>query len=490
MADSTTIRNNPLLAASTDVRSNTIYRVWSPVDGSLFCAAESGTIFHVDASQNVTHFALTNTVDFYDIFGFSAGDVWAVGTYGKVFRYDGTTWTDQQNPNGTWLESVWGRSPTDMYFSGAKGTWIHYDGSNWTTLDTNAGNRLYCIGGLPNGPTYAVGSYGTILKYDGSTVTRIYTGMDSHFLGIQLIPGTSKFMICETNGTVLWLENDTVTIVDAGTYGPLYGLDATSENEIVIVGWQGQSLYYDGTSWTSIYLGANSFLEGVVNLGNGKFGAGGWFGRIVEFDWSSKQWSTQQNGRAESIRALSRNSDGSVCGVTDIGNTLAGPAGSPLTQIFTPPLDLNVSLATGPQQFVVGGDDGYLATLDLSTNALSPISTGTTKDFKCASPQSSSAYLGTSYGGLYALAGGAIKEVSGFSSLYGDSSVDALAALSDTFFFAQNSYGEVKAVDLSAGTATPSGPNGSDKLDLLFGSDSAAYGTSGTEVYAGASNGS
>lgn len=480
-----------MLAANTNVRSNTIYGVWSPQDGSLFAAAESGTIFYTDPNGTVTNYTLTNTVDFYDIFGFSAKDVWAVGTYGKVYRFDGTTWTDQNNPDDTWLESVWGRSPTDMYFSGAAGTWIHYDGTNWTKLQTNAGNRLYCIGGLPGGPTYAVGSYGTILKYDGTTVTKIYTGMDAHFLGIQLIPGTSKFLICGTNGAMVWLENDEITAFYAGTYGPLYGLDAASENEIVVVGWQGNSLYYDGTEWHSIYLGANCFLEGVVYLGSGSgnFGAGGWFGRIVEFGWSSKTWKTLQNGRAESIKSIALNTDGSVCGVTDIGNILAGSAGGAIKQLFTPPIDLNISIPTGSGQFVVGGNDGYLATLDTATDAITVIDTGTYKDFKCASPQASSAYIAGSYGSLYSLSGGTLSEVSGFSTLFGDDTIYGIAAISSTYFYARTSTGDVYAVDLTQKTKTPSSPN-ADGLDLLFGSLGYVFGVKGTVLYKGGSDGS
>ncbi|MEM7421594.1 MAG: hypothetical protein AAF364_18000, partial [Pseudomonadota bacterium] len=135
----TKLRENPLQAANTHTQSKTCYAVWSAGNGESIAAAESGTFFHINDSA-VKPIRVNSTSDFYDVHGFAPDDVWAVGTFGAIWHFDGNEWTEvENNPtmntyDPTWFEAVWGNSSNDLYVCGDNSEILHFDGNEWTYL--------------------------------------------------------------------------------------------------------------------------------------------------------------------------------------------------------------------------------------------------------------------------------------------------------------------------------------------------------------------
>ena len=81
---------------------------------------------------------------FYSIFGFAKDDIWIGGNNGKIYHFDGSSWSltfsfDIEGVSLVDINSIWGETATDIYAAGIivysddnpQGFLIHYDGKNW-----------------------------------------------------------------------------------------------------------------------------------------------------------------------------------------------------------------------------------------------------------------------------------------------------------------------------------------------------------------------
>ncbi len=106
----------------------------------------------------------------FKIYGFTADDVFAVGTAGTVLRWSGGVWTRDEVPTDKALTSLWGRSATDVYAVGGvdQGVVLHYDGTRWGVVDTvEPGPGLFGVFTAPGQPVVAVGGGPRVVEMAG-----------------------------------------------------------------------------------------------------------------------------------------------------------------------------------------------------------------------------------------------------------------------------------------------------------------------------------
>ncbi len=65
----------------------------------------------------------------YSVWGSSGSDVFAVGDYGTILHYDGSTWSSIPSGTTNYLLGIWGSSGSDVFVVGDHGTILHYDGT-------------------------------------------------------------------------------------------------------------------------------------------------------------------------------------------------------------------------------------------------------------------------------------------------------------------------------------------------------------------------
>lgn len=107
--------------------------------------------------------------DLWDVWGASPQDIYAVGEYGKIMHYNGSTWSQLQGiSNRQALNAIWGASAQDIFIVGDFGTILHYNGSGWVEQNSGTQETLFGVWGMSGGDVYAVGMHGTILHYDGT----------------------------------------------------------------------------------------------------------------------------------------------------------------------------------------------------------------------------------------------------------------------------------------------------------------------------------
>lgn len=468
MKDHEVIRLNPLKACNTHREACTCYAIWSPGDGTAFAVGEMGTIHHWKNGK-IESITLDGNIDFYDVHGFSPTDVWAVGTFGAVWHFDGKAWTPFNNlptkpGEDVWFEAVWGRSSNDLYITGSKGVIFHLGSGGWTQLANKSPMRLYSIAGLDDGRVYLAGSFCEILLVqDGKVEALDFASDDEHISGIMRIPKTNRLLACGTNGTLLHIEGKTVMPIHTGVPKDkrmhFYGMDGADPEEVIIAGWSGVARKLNTLTWEmkEYDLGINSFIEGVARVGPGKYVATGWYGRIMSFDLIKDKWSTHQTGRAESTLAVALNPAGGGLASTDTGNLLTAPDGKKWTQSHTDPVDINVVASIEKDRFLLAGKNGYLAFADVSAGGAPQVTAHPSLKGHClcASKFTGGAYLAGAGGRVFCARGNSIQELESFAIMVGRSDINAIAHMDDQRFAVRMADGpENYFVDLSAKTIT------------------------------------
>ena len=96
------------------------------------------------------------------IWGSGASDIFAVGDFGTILHYDGSSWTYQDSATDQHLWGVWGSSGSEVFAVGHKGTIVRYDGSSWRAEASGTTEGLQAVWGAGTS-MWAVGTAGVIL---------------------------------------------------------------------------------------------------------------------------------------------------------------------------------------------------------------------------------------------------------------------------------------------------------------------------------------
>jgi hypothetical protein len=204
-----------------------------------------------------------------DVFGFSTGDVFAVGDNGTILHFDGSAWTAMASGTTANLAGVWGAAPDDVFATGDAGTFLRYDGTSWTSLDVGTARPLGAISGAfmvnrANFKLFVVGGGppGTVLRGDTDPYGNIYwlaldSGAGVGFNDIQAFDqpsGDLANFVAVADGGVAYLYESSVYSsgfddwfeMDTGTGEDLFGVYGEWPNSIIAVGGAGTVIQYTG----------------------------------------------------------------------------------------------------------------------------------------------------------------------------------------------------------------------------------------------------
>ncbi|MHC5018991.1 MAG: hypothetical protein ACYTGX_02535 [Planctomycetota bacterium] len=163
-------------AALNDIHGVSGTDAWAVGDG--------GTLLHWNGTS-WTSFTAPSGQDLRGVFAVSSTDVFAVGTKGTIHHWNGTTWTQQAggatSSNGGPIRDfwdVWGASSTDVWAVGdgsvaaTQGPIWNYNGSTWSRVapptSPGASVGLRSVFGFGASDVYAVGEGGAIYHWAGS----------------------------------------------------------------------------------------------------------------------------------------------------------------------------------------------------------------------------------------------------------------------------------------------------------------------------------
>jgi len=149
--------------------------LWGSSGSNVFAGSSYGRIFHYDGAE---WSLMTQIPGVLRIWGSGLDNVYAVGS-DLLVRYDGSSWS----PVETGLRfknfrAIWGSGPSDIFIvSQGVGTmgrvWgriYHYDGASWSEVGIPCVSGLTAVWGSSGNDVYAAGDGGAILRYRGGRI--------------------------------------------------------------------------------------------------------------------------------------------------------------------------------------------------------------------------------------------------------------------------------------------------------------------------------
>jgi hypothetical protein len=226
--------------------------IWGPDPDDAWAVGAGGRIHHWDgAAWSSPPGGAVGS--YYGIQGTSAADIWAVGD--QISHWDGVRWNDMPVPEHS-LHSVWAVRPDRAWAVGDYGQIVRWDGTSWTIVRAGGtqGESLLGVWGTGDTDVWAVGhdsAGGEVLHDDGTGWTVVLAGQPSSASSVwgaggQVFVGF-YYAIMRYDGTS-WSSS-------ASTAEDITALTGTGPNDV----WAVQSgfspsgfklLHWDGASWS------------------------------------------------------------------------------------------------------------------------------------------------------------------------------------------------------------------------------------------------
>jgi hypothetical protein len=281
-----------LAVPTSDVPAlNEITSVWS--DGTKVYAVGLG-VLELDASgatDRWTRVAGTETINtLTGIWGASAAEMWIVGSYDRMYRFDGTSMTLVKHGDAAvgasdldWV-AVSGTSAKNVWAVGTWGYAAHYDGVSWT--ETRSGimtpKNLWVDA---NGEVWVCGEGGLVTHYVPGSGWTSFPELENPNVKWNSITGTSGSDVWVASGESQLRHYDgqkwSLLFSIPDRYNDITQLRALAPDDIWGVGSFGTAVHWDGKTWREVETRFWDQLSGLWMDKSGEGWAVGRYGTIL-----------------------------------------------------------------------------------------------------------------------------------------------------------------------------------------------------------------
>jgi len=313
--------------AQYPIPCESLHDIWGSSGSDVFAVGEYGTIYHYDGTS-WSFMTSGSNEGLIGVWGSSASDVFAVGYSGTILHYDGTTWSPMTSGTTQDLRAVWGTSPSNVFAVGGwwdgannHGIILYYDGDSWSVITSDLTYQLEGIWGSSDSNIIAVGSFGNIIRYNGSSWAPMSSGTTNTLVGVWGTSTTNVYAV-GINGTIISYNGSAWSPMNSGTTDILMGVWGTSATNVYAVGGgnNGTILQYNGTTWETMSAHPDGMWFWEVWGSSSDFIiAVGMHGAVLRLDGNT--W-IYMNGTREDLRDVSGCSPSAVFAVGDNGTIL------------------------------------------------------------------------------------------------------------------------------------------------------------------------
>jgi hypothetical protein len=148
--------------------TGTLYGVWGNTSNDIWACGANGVIIHWDGVEWVLIDTSGATNTLYGVSGVG-GEVWFVGSIGKVLYWKDGNLTSQTSQTSQALFAVHARTVSDVWAVGNGGVATRFNGTVWALSSTGVNTPLYGVWAGASNSVWAVGNLGTVRFYNGST---------------------------------------------------------------------------------------------------------------------------------------------------------------------------------------------------------------------------------------------------------------------------------------------------------------------------------
>lgn len=308
-----------------------LYAATTDVTGVVWVGGQRGLVMRSGSPWTTLNLA----PDLLDVWTSSPTSAYAVGEFGSVYRWNGTTWTRQTVPTSVTLEAVWSPSANDAFVGGDNGTMLRFNGTTWSVMPFPSTASVYNIWGTSGSNAYAVTSDGEVLRWNGGAWTLVNTAPQALWTVYGASP--TDIIVAGENGVVQRFNGTTWTTLPAPTSGTLAGLWLTSGSDIYSVGANtagtaGAAFNFNGTSWSALQVGSARLLTSVWGPSLSDLYVTGDLGTLLRYNGTS--WTSVSTGTTDLLWSLS-SAPSAIGGAFAVGynsTVLAGAGGSLLRE--------------------------------------------------------------------------------------------------------------------------------------------------------------
>lgn len=263
------------LGNTLDRSGGYVQAVWAAGPGDVWLSGSQGLLHYVDGQW--TRVAGRSATA---IWGSGPGNVF-FGSYRRISRFDGTSFSDADLPIPSQVNAIWGSSPSNVWAVGSQGAMVRFDGSAWTVVASPTMADLNRIGGTGANQIWAAGNNGAIIAYNGTTWSSVAPPVAGAYV-YALWPVASNDLWISLYNVIYRWNGSAWSRLDMPAGASAIGLFAFGPGEVYSVGSRGAVYRYDGMAWRApINTGTNNYLQQVSGAGGSLF-VGGDLGTLLQ----------------------------------------------------------------------------------------------------------------------------------------------------------------------------------------------------------------
>jgi hypothetical protein len=282
--------------------------VWATLPGEVW-AAGGAVLRHKEGERFVNRPSeLTggHQLPYADVDGVSSSAVWVVGAGGRIYRWDGSTWSRETSGTNELLTAVWARTATDVWAVGANTVVRNFTGASWTNGGAGlpTGRLLRAVHGTSSTDVWAVGDGGLVAHRTsgGWSTTTVSTGT---WRGVFALSDEDAWLVGDGGQVRRWNGGAWVG-VPSGTTARLNGVYATDATHAWAVGEDGTLVSLVGGAFQGVPTGITTALTSVSGSGPNDVWVAGARGEILHVVGTSvERWSSGMDVGTSSVHGVS-----------------------------------------------------------------------------------------------------------------------------------------------------------------------------------------
>ena len=274
--------------------------------GTVWASGQRGVVLRSADGGGATWTTNNLAPDLHDVWTTAADNAFAVGEFGFVYRWNGSTWTKMTTPTQATLTSVWATATGDGFVGGETGTMLRLTGGAWVPMAFPSVSTVSALWGTNGANVYATTDAGEILRFNGSAWTLLTTAT-APLWALYGASAADVFAAGE-NGAVWRLTGNVFTALPAPAIGTLGGIWLTSATNVFTDGANssgdaGIAFRYNGTVWTSLQPGTTPALTALWGPSEFDLYATGDNGTLLRFNGNS--WTSMATGTTDLLWSVS-----------------------------------------------------------------------------------------------------------------------------------------------------------------------------------------
>lgn len=231
--------------------------------GNLFAVGMHGHALHWKADSSWTTHVVPKAPTLYGVSGVAPDAVFAVGSGGAIFRWDGEAWRTSSVSGRRLLRGMCSDPDTGLWVVGSAGTVLHMEDGVFREMASPVVQDLSaCAPGV-----IAVGSGGIAVRAGVGGVQSLGSVAYPDLTAVTSLPGGRAWAVGLDGQVVEFRPDGQVLLSSAASGKDLYAVHATSALSVWAVGEGGVAIRFNGSFWLPKATGVASTLYGFYAIG-------------------------------------------------------------------------------------------------------------------------------------------------------------------------------------------------------------------------------